>query len=162
MATSGGILALLAIPNLEVAARDPSYRYGLETFGPLGANFFRTDPGILIWRPLLGVAEDQPLKGGMFPGAIAIVLGVWGALDGWRRSARSRAVAIAGLVLVAVGGAMAIGTAATGLRRFAPYRLLYEIGPPFNALRATARAWMIGLCGLGLLAGLGAMALARW
>jgi hypothetical protein len=57
---------------------------------------------------------------------------------------------------------LALGTSATGIRRYAPYRLLYEVGPPFSALRDTARAWMIGLCGLALLAGLGALAIADW
>jgi hypothetical protein len=68
----------------------------------------------------------------------------------------------AGVALTVVGAVLALGTAANGWRRYAPYRLLYEIGPPFDALRATARAWMIGLLGLGVLAGLGARAVAGW
>jgi hypothetical protein len=61
-----------------------------------------------------------------------------------------------------VGAVLAIGTAPDGWRQYAPYRVLYELVPPFNALRATGRAWMIGMLGLGLLSGLGAKALAGW
>jgi hypothetical protein len=51
--------------------------------------------------------------------------------------------------------------APTGWRRFAPYRLLFEYVPGWEALRATGRAWVVGLLGVGLLAGLGAVALGR-
>jgi hypothetical protein len=64
---------------------------------------------------------------------------------------------VTGLALVAIGAIVAIGAANRGWRRYAPYRLLYEIGPPFSVLRGTARGWMIGLCGLGLLGGMGAL-----
>lgn len=158
----GAILALLAVPNLVIADRDPHYEFGLETFGPLGANFLRTEPGITVWGGILGVGDGDALKSGVFPGVTVLALAGWGAVRGWRRKGRSRTVVITGLVLTAVGAVLAIGTSATGIRQYAPYRLLYELGPPFDALRATVRAWSIGLCGLALLAGTGAMSLVEW
>ena len=158
IATCGGVLALLAIPNLEIAARDPSYQFGLDAFGALGVNFFRTYSGNVIWGSILGGGGDSGLRGGMFPGAIALALGAIGVVIAWRSAGRVRTIVITAVALTLVGAVMAIGTASTGIRQFAPYRLLYEIGPPFSALRATARAWMIGLVGLSLLAGLGAAA----
>lgn len=154
----GAVLALLAIPNLEIASRDPRYEFGLETFGPLGANFFRTEPGISVWGGVLGVGDGDALTSGVFPGLTVLLLAGWGAIRGWRRKGRSRTIVITGLTLTAVGALLAIGTSATGLRQYAPYRLLYELGPPFDALRATVRAWSIGLCGLALLAGIGGVA----
>jgi hypothetical protein len=102
------------------------------------------------------------MRNAVFPGLVVLALAAVGIASGWRAGGRFRVVTILGLSLVAVGAVLAVGTAATGWRRYAPYRLLYEIGPPFDALRATARSWMIGLLGLGLLAGLGARAGASW
>lgn len=161
IAGCGAVLALLAIPNLEVAGRDPSYEFGLETFGPLGANFLRTEPGISVWGGILGVDDADTLKSGVFPGLTVLVLAAWGTVRGWRRRGRSRTIVVTGLVLTGVGAVLAIGTSATGIRQYAPYRLLYELGPPFDALRATVRAWSIGLCGLAILAGMGGIALAE-
>jgi hypothetical protein len=155
-------LVLLAIPNLDVAARDPNYRFPLETFGPLGANFGRIEPGTVIWGDLLGLGAGDSPRIPTFPGVVVLVLAVIGAVHAWRARGSARTQAIAGLALTGVGAMLAIGTAATGWRQYAPYRVLYELVPPFDALRATGRAWMIGLCGLALLAGLGGAAIVGW
>ena len=162
LAASAAVLALLAIPNLEVAARDPNYHFDLASFGVNGANFTHTEPGLVVWGGLLGLGGSDTMRNAVFPGAVLLALAVAGAVSGWRARGRLRLVTITALALTVVGAVLAIGTAATGWRRFAPYRLLYELVPPFDALRATARAWMIGLLGLGLLAGLGSLALAGW
>jgi len=156
------LLALLAIPNLEVAARDPNYEFTLENFGPLGANFTHTEPDVVVWGPLLGLDDSDALRNAVFPGLVLLALAVVGLVHGWRAGARRRTATIAGVALTLVGAVLAVGTAASGWRQYAPYRLLYELVPPFDALRATARAWMIGLLGLGLLAGLGASAVRLW
>jgi uncharacterized protein YjeT (DUF2065 family) len=62
---------------------------------------------------------------------------------------------------VLVGLALGLGAGPTGWRRFLPYRLLFEYVPGWEALRATGRAWVVGLLGVGLLAGLGALAIGR-
>ncbi len=161
LAGAGLCLVLLAIPNLQVAARDPHYQFSLESFGPLGANFGRVD-GSVIWGNLLGLGPSDSPRIPTFPGLVALALALIGAVHAWRAGSAKRTQAITGLALTGVGGVLAIGTSATGWRQYSPYRVLYELVPPFDALRATGRAWMIGLCGLGLLAGLGAIAIAGW
>jgi len=158
LVVSAVVLGLLAIPNLVVADRDPNYEFTLENFGPLGANFFKTEPGVVVWGDVLGLDDGDTMRNAVFPGVVLLVLAAIGVVHAWRRAGRVRTAAIAGGVLLVVGGVLAIGTSATGWRQYAPYRLLYELVPPFDALRATARAWMIGLLGLGLLGGLGARA----
>ena len=155
-------LVLLAIPNLEVAARDPNYKFSLASFGPLGANFGRIESGTVIWGNLLGLGATDSPRIPTFPGIVTLVLAGIGVAVARRASGSRRTQVIAGLVLSFVGAVLAIGTAATGWRHYAPYRFLYEFVPPFDALRATGRAWMIGLCGLALLAGLGAAAIVGW
>jgi len=162
LAVAGVLLALLAIPNLVVAGRDPSYEFTLDNFGPLGANFTHTEPDVVVWGGLLGLEDGDTMRNAVFPGIVLLGFGVAGAVHAWRRRGRIRTAAIAGGGLVIVGAALAIGTASDGWRQYAPYRLLYELVPPFDALRATARAWMIGLLGLGLLAGIGVKAFAGW
>jgi len=162
LVTSAVVLGLLAIPNLQVAARDPNYHFTLASFGVNGANFTHTEPGIVVWGGLLGLGDGDTMRNAVFPGIVLLALAVAGLVHGWRARGRLRLVGAAGTALALVGAVLAIGTSATGWRRFAPYRVLYELVPPFDALRATARAWMIGLLGLGLLAGLGAVALVGW
>ena len=133
-----------------------------RTSAPLGANFTHTEPDLVVWGPILGLDDSDTMRNAVFPGLVLLVLAIGGAIHGWRSDERRRRITVTGLALTATGVVLAIGTSATGWRRYAPYRLLYELGPPFDALRATARAWMIGLLGLGLLAGLGAAALSGW
>jgi hypothetical protein len=166
VAVGGSIVAvgligtLLAIPNLEVAARYPNYTVSLVEFQAWAPNFGKVEPGLVVWGSILGhTTGDIPTA--TFPGATLLVLAVLGLVYGLRRRARRTVVALA-VALTAVGAMLAVGTAQTGWRQYAPYRLLYDIGPPFNVLRGTARAWMIGLCGLGILAGFGAMAVVEW
>jgi hypothetical protein len=156
------LLALLAIPNLQVADRDPNYQFTLANFGVNGANFTHTEPTLTVWGSVLGLGATDAMRNAVFPGVVLLALAAVGAVHGWRTGARRRLVTVMSGALVVVGAILAIGTSATGWRRYAPYRLLYELVPPFDALRATARAWMIGLLGLGVLAGLGASALAAW
>jgi hypothetical protein len=96
-----------------------------------------------------------------FPGLVLLVLAPIGVVAGWRDRARRSAV-VAGLALVLVGLALGLGAGPSGWRRFAPYRLLFEYVPGWEALRATGRAWVVGLLGVGLLAGIGTLALGRW
>jgi hypothetical protein len=129
--------------------------------GPWGGNFYKVEPGTLVWGSALGPTHAD-LPTATFPGLVLLLLGTLGAVYGLRKGGRLRAAAVAGAALTFVGAIIAVGTASTGWRKYAPYRLLFELGPPFNALRGTARAWMIGTCGLGLLGGIGAVALVRW
>jgi hypothetical protein len=161
LAATAVCAGVLAIPNLQISAREPTYQRPLAEVGPQGANFFATQPDLVVWGDLLGFKPGEK-PNASFPGATILVLGTIGAVSAWRAGSRRRQVAITGIVLTIVGAVLAIGTAADGARQYAPYRLLYELGPPFSVLRATGRAWLIGLVGLCLLTGLGAIAVAAW
>ena len=60
---------------------------------------------------------------------------------------------------------LSLGPSPTSMGRpldlFAPYRVLYELVPGFDGVRATARYWMIGLLALSVLGGFGSARLVR-
>jgi hypothetical protein len=161
LAVTGLCGLALAIPNLQLADREPTYQRSLAEFGAYGANFTRTHPDVVVWGDLIGFKPGEK-QNVTFPGVTIIVLGSIGCVYGLRSKGRRRLATNTGLALTAVGTVLAIGTASTGARQYAPYRLLYELGPPFNALRSTGRAWLIALVGIGILVGLGAVAVAVW
>jgi hypothetical protein len=66
-----------------------------------------------------------------------------------------RRAVVLGAVLLAAGAVLATGTAATGWRAWTPDRLLFDHLPGVRVVRAANRAWILGLLGLGLLAGAG-------
>lgn len=152
--------AVMAIPYLQVRSDQPGFHRTLADLPALSADFGATDPRLSIWGSLLGKGSGWPIYGEpAFPGLVLLVLAPWGAITGWRAGGRTRRAVIAGGALTLAGAALAIGAGPTGWRRFAPYRLLFEYVPGWEALRATGRAWVVGLLGVGLLAGLGAVAI---
>ena len=159
---AGACTAAMAIPYLEVRNDQPGFKRTLADLPPLAADFGATDPRLSIWGSLLGKGSGWPIYGEpAFPGLFLLVLAPIGAIAGWR-DARRRLAVVAGLALVLVGLALGLGAGPTGWRQYAPYRLLFEFVPGWEALRATGRAWVVGLLGVGLLAGLGALAIGRW
>ena len=159
---AGACTAAMAIPYLEVRNDQPGFKRTLADLPPLAADFGATDPRLSIWGSLLGKGGGWPIYGEpAFPGVFLLVLAPIGAIAGWR-DARRRLATVAGLALVLVGLALGLGAGPSGWRRYAPYRLLFEFVPGWEALRATGRAWVVGLLGVGLLAGLGALAIGRW
>lgn len=167
---AGGALALaalgtlaMAIPYLQVRDEQPGFRRALGDLPALSADFGATDPRLSIWGSILGTGTGWPIYGEpAFPGLVLLLLAPWGAIAGWRARARLRRAAITGVALTVAGAALAVGAGPTGWRRYAPYRLLFEYVPGWEALRATGRAWVVGLLGVGLLAGIGALAIGRW
>jgi hypothetical protein len=165
----GGVLAVAAglvllVPLFVPYARNAAelggdFRWTLRDFGASSADFLAVDPAVTLWGGTLGSREGifgQPA----FPGATVLVL-LAGALVLWRRrQGRERTPFLVGVALLAVGAVIAIGTSDEGWRQWAPFRLVYELVPVARALRATGRFWIIGLLGLGLLAGLAVRALA--
>ena len=128
------------------------FRWPLRDLAVSGADFLSVDPTLTVWGDLLGSPTGifgQPT----FPGAAIIVLAALG-LWGRSRSAHWPVRRLA-LVLTVTGAVLAIGTSDRGWRRFTPYRLIYELVPGGDALRATGRFWLVGLLGVGLLVGLG-------
>ncbi len=167
---AGGALALaalgtlvMAIPYLQVRDEQPGFRRTLGDLPALSADFGATDPRLSIWGSLLGTGTGWPIYGEpAFPGLVLLLLAPWGAIAGWRARARLRRAAITGVALTVAGAALAVGAGPSGWRRYAPYRLLFEYVPGWEALRATGRAWVVGLLGVGVLAGIGALAIGRW
>ncbi|MCU1461339.1 MAG: hypothetical protein JWO37_1414 [Acidimicrobiales bacterium] len=161
LAGSVAAVGLLALPYVARHRALPGFRWTLADLRLEGADFWHADPRLSIWGHLLGGGRTWPVvRPPVFPGVTVLALALAGLVVGWRAGGRDRRAAITGAALTVVGAVAAIGTADTGWRRFAPYRLVFEL-PGGPALRATSRAWMIGLLGLGLLAGMGAAALAR-
>lgn len=150
----------LAIPYLQVQQDQPTFARKLSDVPALSADFGATDPRLTLWGPLLGQGHDWPVYGEpAFPGAVLLVLAPIGAIAGWRR--QRRAVVTSG-ALVVTGVLLGLGAGPSGWRQYLPYRLLFEYVPGWAALRATGRAWVVGLLGLGIVAGLGAVAVGRW
>jgi hypothetical protein len=163
LAVAGACALVMAIPYLQVRDDQPGFKRTLADLPPLAADFGATDPRLSIWGSLLGHGSGWPIYGEpAFPGLFLLVLTPIGAVAGWRARARLRTATIAALALVLVGLALGLGAGPTGWRRYAPYRLLFEYVPGWEALRATGRAWVVGLLGVGVLAGIGALAIGRW
>jgi hypothetical protein len=163
LAVAGACALAMAIPYLQVRNDQPGFKRTLADLPPLAADFGATDPRVSIWGSLLGTGGGWPIYGEpAFPGLVLLVLTPIGAIAGWRARARLRLATIAALALVLVGLALGLGAGPTGWRQYAPYRLLFEYVPGWEALRATGRAWVVGLLGVGVLAGIGALAIGRW
>lgn len=160
---AGACTAAMAVPYLQVRNDQPGFKRTLADLPPLAADFGATDPRLSIWGSILGKGSGWPIYGEpAFPGLFLLVLTPIGAVAGWRAGARRRLAVIAGGALVVVGLALGLGAGPTEWRRYAPYRLLFEFVPGWEALRATGRAWVVGLLGVGVLAGLGVLAVGHW
>jgi hypothetical protein len=163
LALAGLCTVALAVPYLQVRDEQPSFHRTLAELPALSADFTTTDPRLSVWGSLLGKGTGWPIYGEpAFPGVVLLVLAPIGAVAEWRARGARRQVATTGVALTLAGAALALGAGATGWRRFLPYRLLFEYVPGWEALRATGRAWVVGLLGVGLLAGTGALAVIRW
>jgi hypothetical protein len=150
---AAGVLAL-ALPYLDVVREGRQFVRSAEEVANLGIDLTAVDPRLALWGPVLG-RDGFTLAA--FPGVTLIGLGLVGAVAGVRSSdPRVRRATVAAIVLLVVGAFLATGTAGEGWRAWSPYRLLFEHVPGFKVIRAAARAWVVGLLGLGLLAGLGA------
>ena len=147
---AGACALALAIPYLQVRDDQPGFKRTLADLPPLATDFGATDSRLSIWGSSSGKGGGWPIYGEpAFPGLFLLVLAPVGAIAGWRWGARRRLATIAGLALVVVGLALGCGAGPTGWRRYAPYRLLFEYVPGWEALRATGRAWVVGLLGVG-------------
>lgn len=153
LCAAGFALVPLAVPYLQRRAALPGFGWDLRDLAIGGADFTKVDARLLLWGRVI---PGGPFPPPLFPGATLLGLGALGLVRGDDR----RAVRL-GAVLVAVGAFLALGTSDEGWRQWSPYRLLFTYVPGFNALRGTSRGWMVGLAGLGVLAGLGALEVAR-
>ena len=153
-AGGGVVVALMAIPYLRVRDRFPGIEWTLDGISAFGAHFTEVDYRDRLWAPLLGAPTGSAAEKA-FPGLVVLGFAVCALVVARRMAPKLRPAVWAGLALTVVGFLMAIGASDSGWRRYTPYRLVFEIVPGFTALRDTGRAWIIGMLGLGLLAGLG-------
>ena len=127
-AAAGGLVSVLvvAVPHITVALAYPEADRRVP--GDYGINVF----------------------GAAFPGVALTIVAICGIVYARRRQTQ---VVVLGVVLAVVGLVMGIGTASHGWRRYAPYRVAWEIVPGIGSLRDFSRAWLLGILGLGLLGG---------
>ncbi len=153
------LLVPIAWPYLRNSSEmSADFKWPLRDLASSGADFLAVDPSLTVWGDALAAPTGifgQPT----FPGVAIIVLALIGVLT-WR--GRDRRVLILAATLTVVGLVLAIGTSDRGWRRYTPYRLIYELVPGGDALRATGRFWLVGLLGVGLLVGLGVDRLVRF
>jgi MFS family permease len=149
--------ALFARPYFVVLDELPFVRSATEV-ADLGIDPTTVDRRLWLWGTALG-ADGLPFPA--FPGAALLTLSAVGLASGLWARGRTRRAAIAGVAFLLVGAFLAFGTADDGWRGLSPYRLLFDHVPGFKLLRAAGRAWILGLLGLGLLAGLGCTVVGR-
>jgi hypothetical protein len=144
---------LLLLPYLEVAAEGRTLVSSVDDVSRLGVDFTRVRAGAVLWGDVLG---RERFELAAFPGVTLLTLAASGLIRSVRNDEpTTRRLAVAGLAFVLLGAFLALGTAGSGWRSWSPYRLLFEYAPGVRILRAAARAWVLGLLGLGLIAGLG-------
>jgi hypothetical protein len=162
LAVGAACTAVLAIPYLQVQSEMPGFERTLRELVGLNAQYTKVDPRLSVWGPILGVKGGWPIHAEpAWPGLVVLLLAPVGAITGWRAGGRLRRTTIVGGAITLLGVVLASGAEPSGIRAYSPYRLLFEYVPGFSALRATGRAWSVGMLGLGLLAGLGALAIVR-
>lgn len=154
LALAAGVVLLLPLAwpyILNSRAMAGDFEWRLADFAVSGADFSSVDPSLTVWGRSLGSPTGifgQPT----FPGVTVIVLTALGLFQ--LRRVGDRRIPTVALALAVTGLVLAIGTSGRGWRRYAPYRLVYELVPGGTALRGTGRFWLVGLLGVGLLVGL--------
>lgn len=149
-------MAVLALPNLAVLNEGRDFVRSRGEVANLGVDFTAA-PRSSVWGSAL---ESDSFSFPAFPGVVLIGLALGGLVHGLRSQGQSRRTLVTGLVFIAVGAFLALGTASSGWRSYSPYGFLFDHVPGFAVIRAAARAWAIGLLGMGLLAGTGCASIA--
>ena len=156
IATATAIASLLLVPVLvpyELAART----YGMVRewsdvahYSARPADWLVAGAARRVYDVLSDARVDPELW--LFPGFLAIVLGVAGAVLAARRDRRALSIAVLWLAIGFVGS---LGTHAFF------YRLLFDFAPGFRAIRVPARWAAIAYVALAMLIALATAALAR-
>lgn len=163
LAVAGAAALLLAAPYLGRHAAIPNFHWTIADLRSEGADFLHADSRLAVFGGALGRGRPWPqFPPPLFPGATLLVFGAVGLIAGVRGDRDRRRITAVAVALLIVGAVVAVGTSDTGWRQFAPYRLIFDFAPGGRALRATFRGWMVGLLGLGLLAGLGVDTAMGW
>jgi hypothetical protein len=170
LAGAGSLLLILpfALPYFQVQ-HQLGFERSLadsEPFSASLAQYAMAPAGSLLYGRLLP-ADDTPLAGGypvdaLFPGLVALVLGLWGVVRGRGRSRWSFLVLLAAAWILSLGPRLYLAPGKpAGLGVSLPYAWLYAVVPGFKAMRAPARFDILLALALAVLAGYGVAALRR-
>lgn len=152
------VTVLLAAPYLRVRDAEPGARRSSATVAHYSAGpqmFLASSELNPIWGPIsAGVRAnmDAVPEETLFPGLVVLLLAAAGA--GW--PARPRALRMGLLAAAGVFAVLSLGFEASGVGRFLPYRLLYEVLPGWSGIRVAGRLHTFTTLALALLAAMGA------
>lgn len=149
---------VLALPYIAVVREGRHFVGSANEVAKLGVDFTRVERATLVWGRVVGTGI---FPAPAFPGVSLLLFTAVGAVSFWRFKGRGRRIASVATVFLIAGAFLGLGTSGHGWRAYSPYRLLFEFVPGFDILRASNRAWILGLLGLGLFAGEGISAVAR-
>ena len=174
---AGGLAALAVLPfaiGYGTVRSDYQFQRSMEHnifFAANVTSFFTADSRNWLWGQLtapLRALGPYTFERIMFPGLLALLLGLAGAIVSWRRWLAQYFILLgAGSALLALGPGLYLTGDPQSLR-FAPlpYRYLYDHLPGFDAMRVPARIGVLYGLSVAALAGLGLTWLlervARW
>jgi hypothetical protein len=168
-ATAGGMAIFVAVgillsrPYVQVANDYPEARRPAEMvagFSPPLRGYLAAPEHNLLWGEATRAIRDQlpiPAEQSLFPGLVVLLL----AALGFAATSVPRRLRLGLAAAVIVCALLALGFRMGGVRELAPYRLLYELLPGWDAVRVPGRMNTLTSLALALLAGLGAHAVAR-
>jgi hypothetical protein len=167
LALAAVVIALLVWPELRARTRmaDEGFRRPLVAgFGLHGTDFLRPAFGSYVWRPLEHAVGYRDEAHRFFPGAIAALLALFGAVAtiGRRRTLRAAGMRLAPLAALVAAGVVAVVLACGAkLGPFSgPFAFLYDHVPGFGEARVASRLAVVTTLALAMLAAAGFAALA--
>jgi hypothetical protein len=165
-ATAAGICILALVtflqsrPYLRVADEHPEAERTFESvvlFSPPVRGFLAASQDSFVWSGPTGEAWDSlivPGEQALFPGIAILVLAGLGLVN--RAFSPALRFGLAGGTLMCALLSLGLRDEDHVTRGWTPYRLLYELGPGWDAFRASGRIHTLTTLGLALLASLGA------
>ena len=169
-ATVGGMAIFVLVglvlsrPYVQVAEDYPEARRPAAMVAGFSAplrGYLAAPEDNLLWGEATEAIREQlpfPAEHSLFPGLVALALAVLAVIS----APVPRRVRV-GLAVAAIACTiLAVGFRTGGGGELAPYRLLYELVPGWDAVRVPSRINTLTSLALALLAGLGAHALVRF
>jgi hypothetical protein len=167
LALAAVVIALLVWPELRARTRmaDEGFRRPLVPgFGLHGTDFLRPAFGNYAWKPLTRALGYKDEAHRFFPGAVATLLALFGAVAtvGRRRTLRAAGMRLSALAaLVAAGVVTVVLACGAKLGPFTgPFAFLYDHVPGFGQARVSSRLAVVTTLALTMLAAAGFAALA--
>lgn len=159
LALAAAALWPFAAPYRRLSERDPAYTRTLSDVARLSAgpeSYLAAPPSNLLYGSLTSRWSGYPqsVELNLFPGLATVGLAAVGAAA--RKRDRGERAGAAGIcVLIAASVTLSFGAASSGVRRHLPWAWLSDYTELFRGLRAAARAHVLVVLGLSLLAAFG-------